>query len=186
MSIFALHYAKGLAWAVVSILCAISHAHAQPSVSAQLAKETRGGVERAEIGLTFPTGLRGQLGSAEWVATVNLDVARWRATAHEHGRSHVDDIGVTPQLRLLPASRGSFEPFVDLGVGVHRLSAHELGEVQLGTNFQFGEYLGVGAVLGERRRLTVALRLLHESNCGINRSNSGLTAFGVRFEYRLP
>ncbi len=186
MSIFALHCAKGLACAVVSLLCAISHALAQPGVSAQLAKETRGGIERPEIGLSFPTGLLGQLGSAEWVATVNLDVARWHATAHEHGHSHVDDFGVTPQLRLLPASRGSCEPFVDLGVGAHRLSDHELGEMQLGTNFQFGEYLGVGAALGERRRPTVAIRLLHESNRGINRSNSGLTAFGVRFEYRLP
>jgi len=184
MRIGAFHRAKGLACAVVSIIRAISHAHAQPSVSAQVAKEIRGGIERAAIRGASPTGLRGQFGSAEWVATLNLDVARWNATARAHGHSHVGDFGVTPQTRFLPASRGSFDP-VDLGFGAHRLSTHELGERRLGTNFPFGEYVGVGAVLGERRRLTVALRLLHESNCGINRSNNGLTAFGVRFECRL-
>ncbi len=46
-----------------------------------------------------------------------------------------------------------------------------LGDRQLGTTFQFGEYLGVGVAFGERRQFAEALRLLHESNCGINRSD---------------
>jgi len=93
---------------------------------------------------------------------------------------------VTPQLRLVPSRTEALGLFVALGIGAHALSAHDVGERRLGTTFQFGEYVGIGAKFGERRQYAASLRLLHESNCGASRSNSGLTSLGLRVEHRLP
>jgi lipid A 3-O-deacylase len=165
---------------------ATRHAHAQTAVSAEFGRETRGGIGRAALGLSFPTGLRGQLGATAWVATLNVDVARWHATSAEYGHANISDLGVTPQLRLLPSRNESLGLFIDLGIGAHAVSAHDVGGRQLGTTFQFGEYLGIGTAFGERRQFAASLRLLHESNCGASRSNSGLTSLGLRFEYTVP
>ena len=165
---------------------AACHAHAQTAVSAEYGRETRGGIERAALGLSFPTGWRGQVGSDAWVATVNVDIARWHASSADYRHANIGDLGVTPQLRWVPSRPEALGLFVDLGIGAHALSPHDVGEQRLGTTFQFGEYVGIGATSGERRQYAASLRLLHESNCGASRSNSGLTSWGLRFEHRLP
>jgi hypothetical protein len=147
---------------------------------------SRGGIHRAELGLSFPTGLGGPLGSAAWAASIDVDLAGWHANAREDQRSRLLDVGLTPQVRVMAPARDSFEPFVDIGVGLHALNAHDLGEVHLGTGLQFGEYLGIGFRFGDRHRFAAVLRLLHESNCGIKSANGGLTAFGLRLEYTPP
>lgn len=174
-----------LAAAVVPLVCAALPAHAQLSVSAQFAKETHGGIDRVELGLMFPMRLHGQIGSASWDVMLNVDVERWRASADDGQHRYVLDVGVTPQLRLRWAARRSFEPFVDVGIGVHLLSARDIGDRHLGTRFQFGEHLGLGVVFGECREWAVSVRLMHESNGGIDRENGGLTSIGLRLEYTL-
>lgn len=162
---------------------AAATAQAELRVAAQFGREVGDDIDSAGIGLSFPTGLGGEFQSAAWDATLNVDVVRWSADAREGTRRHVLDVGLTPQLRLRWPRDAFVEPFVDLGVGLHLLSAHDLGDRHLGTVVQFGEYVGLGVRFGERREWAVGLRLLHESNASFDGENGGLTTVGLRLEY---
>ena len=159
-----------------------SRAAAQTAIGAQFASGIHRGIERAEVGASFPTPFRGRVGVTEWAITLDVDFARWHASGGE-GRTHLYDLGVTPQLRVFMGNEAVLQPFVDVGVGAHVLDARDLRERRLGTHFQFGEYVGLGIRTDERRQLALMVRVLHESNLGLARSNSGLTAVGLRLEY---
>lgn len=93
---------------------------------------------------------------------------------------------MTPQVRLTFADGQYFQKYVDFGIGAHVLSGHHIGDRQLGTNFQFGEYVGVGTKFDGNREYAASVRLAHESNGGTNSTNNGLTTVGLRFEYTWP
>jgi hypothetical protein len=147
---------------------------AQPTLSAQYGVEIHGGVDRSEIGASFPTPLGGRLGPTALNVSVNADVAQWHATRNGEQHEHLMDFGITPQVRLLLPDHNRFQPYVDVGIGAHYLSGYYIDGHRLGQHFQFGDYIGIGARVGEERRLAVSLRLLHESNCGTTGDNSGL------------
>ena len=136
--------------------------------------------------MSFPTGLRGSLGAAPWSAAINLDGTVWHATSHGEQRHNLVDIGVTPQLRFLLRDYGSYQPFVDVGIGAHVLNGHDFDGLDVGSRFLFGEHVGVGVTFGEGRRWAASVRVQHESNAGFNDENCGLTSVGLRIEYSTP
>lgn len=51
--------------------------------------------------------------------------------------------------------------------------------------FQFGEFVGVGALYGRRNEFQLGARLQHVSNGGIKRPNDGLTYGMLALNYRF-
>ena len=179
------HFAA-ITFVALSLVCLALRAQAQPTLAAHYSWEVHGGVDRAEIGASFPTSLGGRVGSTALNLAVNVDLAQWHATPSNEPHSRLTDVGITPQLRLLLPDAERVQPYVDLGVGPHWLDGHDIDGHHLGQSFQFGDYIGLGARFGEGRRAAMSLRVFHESNGGTNKSNSGLTTVGIRIEYALP
>jgi hypothetical protein len=74
-------------------------------------------------------------------------------------------------------------PFVEAGFGLHFLTQTQIDSRYLGTVFQFGESLGVGARFGSRYQYEAALRIQHVSNGSISRDNEGLTYTSASVAY---
>jgi len=73
--------------------------------------------------------------------------------------------------------------FVDLGIGVHALSEHRIGERELGSQYHFGSFIGLGLMPGDRR-YNLSLRLQHLSNAGVELPNPGINFLLLRFGVR--
>jgi lipid A 3-O-deacylase len=100
--------------------------------------------------------------------------------ARKCGASNIAAIGATPMLRI-EWPRGDHLTFVDVGVGAHLLSHTSLqGGPNLGTAFQFGEWIGTGICFGPGKAYEVGLRLEHLSNADIKRPNDGITFASLR------
>jgi hypothetical protein len=83
----------------------------------------------------------------------------------------------------LPLMRGNDEWFVQLGFSPTLLSGSTINDRDLGGNFHFTSSASLGAVFGERRALSFALRIQHTSNGGINDTNPGINMLGLNFSY---
>jgi len=121
----------------------------------------------------------------EWNLKWQARLQHWRADSELGGQKSLNLVGFTPVLRATRGPERDARFFVDVGVGVNLLSAHQIGNRQLSTNFQFGEYLGVGYVFGAQRRYELALRAQHVSNAGIDKPNQGLSYASIDLRYRF-
>ena len=111
-------------------------------------------------------------------------VAFWDAPRSDANRSLIA-VGAYPVLRLASTSVAGFVPYVEGSVGVNVLSRTKIQERRLSTAFQFGEYIGIGAVLGDKRQFDIGARYQHISNADIKRPNDGLTYASLVFQYRF-
>ena len=82
-------------------------------------------------------------------------------------------IGVTPLLRYELATGTRFVPYFDAGLGA---TSTDIGQPDLGGNFQFNDQAGVGAHWFFRKNLalTVQYRVVHFSNGGLATPNHGV------------
>jgi len=117
---------------------------------------------------------------------VEFDVLNMHARqARKYGASDIATIGATPMLRV-DWPHGDLLTFVDLGVGGHLLSHTSLqGGPNLGTAFQFGEWIGTGIRFGPGNAAEVGLRLEHLSNADIKRPNDGITFVSLRAAWQF-
>ncbi len=112
------------------------------------------------------------------------------------GRWHTDDavpggerwftqVGITPVLRLFPPSVSN-RWFGEIGVGANYIAPvwHAEGK-RFSTEFNFGDHLAFGRILGDRRQGSVALRIQHFSNGGIDEPNPGLNFAQLRYSYQF-
>ncbi len=96
------------------------------------------------------------------------------------------DTGLTPIFRIRPAGdKAMLTPYVEGGVGFHYLSGIKAAGRNISTNFQFGDHLAAGFLLGPGGRLDIAYKFQHLSNAGIRRPNAGVNFHILRFVYRL-
>jgi lipid A 3-O-deacylase len=107
--------------------------------------------------------------SGEW------QVGKWSAQQTEIGPSSLVDGSFTTVLRMRPAADSWSALYMEFGFGLHLLSDHQIGERQLGTQFQFGEFFGIGTQLGADRQYALGLRVQHVSNGSISKDNDGVT-----------
>ena len=111
-------------------------------------------------------------------------VAVWDAPKSDANRSLVA-VSAYPVLRLATTSVAGVVPYVEASVGVNVLSRTRIQDRRLSTAFQFGEYIGVGAVLGDRRQFDIGIRYQHISNADIKQPNDGLSYASIVFQYRF-
>jgi len=110
----------------------------------------------------------------------------WHATQSGINGARVIDGSLTGVLTIRPSSSDRSPYYMDVGFGVHMLSHVRISdERNFGSSFQFGEFLGLGADLGERRQYSLAARVQHVSNGGIKKPNPGVTFMQVVLQYRF-
>jgi len=107
--------------------------------------------------------------SGEW------QIGKWNAQPTDGGSSSIVDGSFTSVLRMRPAEDSRSARYMEFGFGLHLLSDDRIGERRLGTQFQFGEFFGVGTQLGADRRYAIGLRIQHVSNGSISKDNDGVT-----------
>lgn len=133
------------------------------------------------LGLVYETApLWSHQSSGEWgrvTLTAELGVAYWDA---QHG--HPDSlwqVSATPMLRWWP---NEFF-YTEIGVGVNALSRTSFADKRLGSAFQFGNHIGVGALIADAHR--IGLRYSHFSNAGIKKPNDGLDVLELTYTYQF-
>ena len=111
-------------------------------------------------------------------------VAFWDAPRSDANRSLIA-VGAYPVLRLASTSVAGVVPYFEASIGVNVLSSTQIQDRRLSTAFQFGEYVGTGVVLGDRRQFDIGVRYQHISNADIKQPNDGLSYASLVFQYRF-
>jgi len=111
-------------------------------------------------------------------------VAYWDSRKGDSDKSLVA-VSAYPILRLDLPPVGGIVPYIEGSVGFNLLSRTRIGEHQLSTAFQFGEFAGVGIAFGDNRQFDLGVRYQHVSNADIKKPNDGLTYGSVVFQYRF-
>lgn len=113
------------------------------------------------------------------------EIGRWNIENPAAGRAdYATQIGVTPVLRLFPSALDG-RWFSEIGIGANYIAPlfHTDGR-RFSTQFNFGDHIAVGRVLDNEGRSTIALRIQHFSNGGIDSPNPGQNFGQLRFSYR--
>ncbi len=100
--------------------------------------------------------------------------AHWHTNFFSTSRNY-DAVGLAPFLRLSPVSFAEFKPYFELSVGAVLGSSDHFGKNDLGSNLNFQDTIGIGAILGKQQRFFAAARFFHYSNAGLAPPNTGIT-----------
>jgi lipid A 3-O-deacylase len=113
-------------------------------------------------------------------------VGHWQTDDAARGGPHsYTQLGVTPVLRFFPGDNND-RWFAELGLGVNYITPVYQGYGKsFSTEVNFGDHLGVGRLLGSHRLASVALRMQHFSNGGIDRPNPGENFVQLRYTYQF-
>lgn len=96
------------------------------------------------------------------------------------------DLGLTPNLRIQPSGACSFvTPYLEGAVGFHYVSGIVAAGRNISTNFQFGDHLAIGLLLGRAGRFDIAYKFQHLSNASIRQPNAGINFHIIRIAYHL-
>jgi lipid A 3-O-deacylase len=118
---------------------------------------------------------------------LETSVGRWKneVVRGTDEKPDTTQVGITPVVRLFP-SGGPQSWFVEAGVGGNLLMPlYKTRARQFSTVFNFGDHLGVGRLLGERRNREVALRIQHFSNASIQKPNPGQNFVQLRYTWSM-
>ncbi len=75
--------------------------------------------------------------------------------------------------------------YVDFGFSPTLITGSHFDGRDLGGQFHFTSSLSVGAKIGSDRRNSIAVRIQHTSNGGLNRTNPGLDMVGIEFSFAI-
>lgn len=137
-------------------------------------------VEMTRIGLQW-NWRKTWLSISDWRLGGYWDVSlgHWRAHNPGGDSQSINDLGVTPVFRLQRNSATGFAPYVEGAIGFHWLSHTYAG--RLGSHFEFGDHIGVGASFGAKQKYDFAYLFMHLSNGGIKEPNHGVNVNQIRF-----
>jgi lipid A 3-O-deacylase len=112
-------------------------------------------------------------------------VGRWETEDPGAGSNWFTQVGITPVLRLYPPI-GDNRWFAEVGIGANYISpAYQTEGKRFSTEFNFGDHAAFGRILGDRRQASVALRIQHFSNGGIDAPNPGENFAQLRYSYQF-
>lgn len=117
-----------------------------------------------------------------------VNLGYWKGEEGKTGNSDLFEVGVVPVFRLQrhqPLASG-MRPYVEFAVGAHLLSETKIEDRELGSAFQFGDHIGVGALFGKGEQFDLGFRLQHISNAGLKEPNDGINViFLAHLGYRF-
>ena len=127
-----------------------------------------------------------RLGRGYITGYTEASIGSWRTDAAARGGArNYSQFGVTEVLRYFPGD-GPHLWFAEIGVGANYITPVYQGEGKsFSTEFNFGDHLAVGRILGQQRLGSVALRLQHFSNGGIDAPNPGENFLQLRYTYQF-
>jgi len=113
-------------------------------------------------------------------------VGRWETEINGGQDSNwFTQVGITPVLRLYPPL-GDNRWFAEVGIGANYISpAYQTDGKRFSTEFNFGDHAAFGRILGDHRQASVALRIQHFSNGGIDAPNPGENFAQLRYSYQF-
>jgi hypothetical protein len=72
---------------------------------------------------------------------------------------------------------------LEFGIGANYFDQKRIHlNKSVGTNFEFGDLIGLGVKLGEKDQFEIGYRLIHYSNAGISANNPGINFHQIRFQ----
>lgn len=114
---------------------------------------------------------------------LQFDCAKWQSTRNSSQDGGNNSIGFTPVFRFLRHANLA-TIYIDTSIGVAFISHSQINDLNFGSNFQFSDSLGVGAMFGERRQWGVGYKFNHMSNNGIKTPNNGINFHLVSLSYQ--
>jgi lipid A 3-O-deacylase len=113
-------------------------------------------------------------------------VGRWETEINGGEASNwFTQVGITPVLRLFPPL-GDNRWFAEVGIGANYISpAYQTDGKRFSTEFNFGDHAAFGRILGDHRQASVALRIQHFSNGGIDAPNPGENFAQLRYSHQF-
>lgn len=166
---------KNICCVAASALClTVLPAHAVDGASLVLGSGDD--VDMARIGLQW-NWQKTWFSTSDWRLGGYWDVS----LGHWHARQSIEDLGATPVFRLQRNTATGFVPYVEGAIGFHLLSRTYAGK--LGSHFEFGDHVGVGARFGAKQEYDLAYLFMHLSNGGIKEPNHGVNLNQIRFAY---
>lgn len=134
------------------------------------------------LGLNWDWSWNRPLGSGLLTGYHELTLGRWRAEVPE-GHESFTQLGYAPVLRWWSAGTpGGF--FAEGGIGLNVISPRfRTVHKQVGSNFSFGDHLGVGWRSGGG--MEVSLRFEHFSNAGLAKPNPAIEFWQLRLSLPL-
>ncbi len=176
-----MNHTKHILWALALLSGSI---HAADGVSVEAGYGYHTTMERLSWSRTWD---RRWFADQSWNLTGYWDVGIGRWTPHDAagGNHDVNDFGITPVWRLVPAqATGTVVPFAELAVGAHYISDHEIYNGRnMSTHFQFGDHVGAGLSFGPQHDWDAMLRFQHLSNAGLQNPNPGMNFYQVRLTH---
>ena len=124
------------------------------------------------------------LGGFRLDSYLQFDYSKWQSTLDSSQKGNNNAIGLTPFFRFSRVI-GSVPVYIETGIGAYLISSTTINDRRFSTNFQFGDSLGMGVFLGERRQWTLGYKFQHHSNNGIKLPNNGLNIhfFAISYAY---
>lgn len=102
-----------------------------------------------------------------------LDYAKWQSTLDSGSTGANNSLGLTPVFRFT-GMLGDVKSYVETAIGIHLFSSSRINGDHYGTNFQFGDHIGVGIFFGARQQWVLGYRYLHHSNNSLGTPHNGI------------
>ena len=164
---------------LLTVLSAANSGNASPSVALTLGSGTD--ADLAQVSLITHRGFWGHQFANGWSASAHLEFGIAEVNGKLSGANKgIVVVGVTPVLRFEPKSSPGFFEF---GIGANYFDQKRIhSNKSVGTNFEFGDLIGLGVKLGEKDQFEIGYRLIHYSNAGISASNPGINFHQIRLQ----
>lgn len=105
-----------------------------------------------------------------------------------HGpNSTINIYSAAPVVRYTFKKLGPAAPYIELGIGLAYLNHTRIANRNLGIHFAFQDRMGLGAIFGTHRQVSLGVNAEHYSNAHVARHNSGVTiplVLAVSYRFR--
>jgi lipid A 3-O-deacylase len=168
---------------LVLMLCCITFSKTHAADGMALIGGTGGDAEMAAVAVQWDWE-RKWIADGDWFLGGYWELGGSYLKGDGSGSNKILGIGITPVFRLEKNPINNFAPYLEGGIGIHHFNKREVNdEKRLGTNFNFGDHLGVGIRFGENLKYDIGYRFQHYSNAGMTDDNSGINFHQLRFRY---
>lgn len=135
------------------------------------------------LGASWDWEWRKQLRFGTLSGYLEAAVGRWNTG--KPGAAWTTQTDATPVLRWHPAGQAA-RWFGEIGVGGNLIvPLFRSGARQFSTEFNFGDHFAIGREFGERVQHSIAVRVEHFSNAGINHPNPGENFLQLRYAFHF-